>query len=79
MLFEYQTRCQSSFIPKYLASLTIFVFCPLILKFICFLISIFFVLKRIISGVLVFNEIEPVNYVIEIEIYLFVDVFEGLA
>ena len=57
------------------------------LKFICFLISIFVVvvaviLKRMISVLPVFNEIfcsEPVNNVFEIEIYLFVDVFEGLA
>ena len=34
-------RCWCNFKPKYLASLTIFIFCPLILKFICFLISIF--------------------------------------
>ena len=50
-------RCWSNFKPKYLTSLTILIFCPLILKFICFLISIFFVLKTIISVLLVFNEI----------------------
>ena len=50
-------RCWSSFKPKYLASLRIFIFCPLILKFIYFLISIFFVLKSIIFVWPIFNKI----------------------
>ena len=50
-------RCWSSFKPKYLASLRIFICCPLILKFIYFLISIFFVLKSIIFVWPIFNKI----------------------
>ena len=50
-------RCCSSCKHKYLASLTIFIFCPIISRFICFFIYILFLLNRIISVLLVFNEI----------------------
>ena len=49
-------RCWSSFKHKYLASLAIFIFYPLILKFMFFYFY-FFVLKRIISVFPVFNEV----------------------
>ena len=50
-------RYWSSFKRKYLASLTIFIFCPFILKFIYFFNFCFFlVLKKIICVFLVFNE-----------------------
>ena len=37
-----KVKCLSSIKPKYLSYLTIFIFCLLILRFICILISVFF-------------------------------------
>ena len=74
-------RCWSNFRPNYLASVAIFIFCPVILKFICFFTSTFFVLKRIISVLLVLSEIlfAPSKWIMFLFFYLFVDVSEGLA
>ena len=53
MIWRFQSRCSSKITPRYLTLLQMLIFCPLILKFRCFVICFCLGLKIIISVLLV--------------------------
>ena len=53
MIWRFQSRCSSKITPRYLTLLQVLIFCPLILKFRCFVICFCLGLKIIISVLLV--------------------------
>ena len=53
LIWRFQSRCSSKITPRYLTLLQVLIFCPLILKFRCFVICFCLGLKIIISVLLV--------------------------